>query len=140
MCIPTVCTRRPGRRRVGRFRRWHHPRRLLERADSVYSRVASRRDSEDYEANTGHVIVETFKDREPLEVPSVLVASHGPFCWGATVEKAVENSAVLEFVAQLAERSLQLHSRLPEMPGTLLKKHFFRKHGAGAYYGQRRSK
>ncbi|MCC7374642.1 MAG: L-ribulose-5-phosphate 4-epimerase AraD [Verrucomicrobiales bacterium] len=94
---------------------------------------------EDYEANTGHVIVEAFKDREPLEVPSVLVASHGPFCWGATVEKAVEYSAVLEFVAQLAERSLQLHSRLPEMPGTLLKKHFFRKHGAGAYYGQRRS-
>jgi L-ribulose-5-phosphate 4-epimerase len=93
---------------------------------------------DEYEANTGKVIVETFKNRDPLEVPSVLVASHGPFCWGTTVEKAAENAAVLEFVAHLAARSLLLQPRLPDMPAALLKKHFFRKHGAGAYYGQRR--
>lgn len=93
---------------------------------------------DDYEANTGHVIAETLEGRDPLEVPSVLVASHGPFCWGATVEKAVENAAVLEFVARLAERSLHLQPRLLAMPKPLLKKHFYRKHGAGAYYGQRR--
>ncbi|MBL9138275.1 MAG: L-ribulose-5-phosphate 4-epimerase AraD [Verrucomicrobiales bacterium] len=92
---------------------------------------------DNYEANTGRVIAEAFQGRRPLEVPSVLVASHGPFCWGPTVEKAVENAAVLEFVARLAEESLRLQSKLPEMPKPLLKKHFNRKHGAAAYYGQR---
>jgi L-ribulose-5-phosphate 4-epimerase len=91
----------------------------------------------DYEANTGKVIVEAFVRRDPLSCPAVLVASHGPFAWGRSVTEAVHNAYVLEHVARLAVETLQLSPKLRPMPSVLLEKHFFRKHGPGAYYGQK---
>ncbi|HVM62023.1 MAG TPA: L-ribulose-5-phosphate 4-epimerase [Verrucomicrobiae bacterium] len=92
---------------------------------------------QDYEANTGRVIVEKFKKLDPLHVPGVLVASHAPFAWGATVEKAVENAIVLEHLARLASETLRIKPSVKPMPRVLLDKHFLRKHGRGAYYGQK---
>jgi L-ribulose-5-phosphate 4-epimerase len=91
----------------------------------------------DYEANTGHVIVETFKKLNPLEHPAVLVASHGPFCWGKDVRDAVYHAITLEFVARLAGETLRLNPEIKPMPSELLDKHFLRKHGPKAYYGQK---
>jgi L-ribulose-5-phosphate 4-epimerase len=93
----------------------------------------------DYETNTGHVIVETFSGRDPLSCPAVLVASHGPFTWGKSVSDAVHNAAVLEHVIKLAGETLRLHPPSKSMQGVLLNKHFFRKHGPGAYYGQKQA-
>ena len=92
----------------------------------------------EYELETGEVIIETFAalGREPLAVPAVLVASHGPFAWGASAEEAVENAIALEAVAASAYRSLVLAGELGPIPAELLRKHFTRKHGASAYYGQ----
>jgi len=93
----------------------------------------------DYEANTGEVIVETFKKLkfDPLQHPAVLVASHGPFTWGKDVADAVHNAGVLEFVCRLASETLKLSPQLKPMQPVLLDKHFLRKHGANAYYGQK---
>jgi L-ribulose-5-phosphate 4-epimerase len=91
----------------------------------------------DYEENTGRVIVERFEKLDPLHHPAVLVASHGPFTWGRTVGEAVLNAAVLEFVARLESETLRINSKLTPMQPALLKKHFLRKHGPGAYYGQK---
>jgi L-ribulose-5-phosphate 4-epimerase len=92
----------------------------------------------DYEERTGAVIVETFTTLglRPLDVPAALVASHGPFVWGANVEGAVENAVALEAVAASAYRSVVLAAGLAGIPAELLEKHFARKHGSGAYYGQ----
>jgi L-ribulose-5-phosphate 4-epimerase len=90
----------------------------------------------DYEANTGHVIVERFKKLDPLQHPAVLVASHGPFTWGKHVTDAVHNAIVLEFLARLASETLRLNPNLKPMQLALLDKHFLRKHGPNAYYGQ----
>jgi L-ribulose-5-phosphate 4-epimerase len=89
----------------------------------------------EYELETGRVIVETFKNLNPEQIPGVLVNNHGPFSWGANAGNAVHNAVVLEEVAKMTFRSLQLN------PGTtmdqvLLDKHFLRKHGKNAYYGQ----
>jgi L-ribulose-5-phosphate 4-epimerase len=92
----------------------------------------------DYEANTGHVIVEQFKKRNPLHFPGVLVACHAPFAWGTTVEKAVENAIVLEHLARLASETLRVKPSIKPMSTVLLDKHFLRKHGPRAYYGQKR--
>jgi L-ribulose-5-phosphate 4-epimerase len=91
---------------------------------------------DDYETNTGHVIVETFSGRDPLSCPAVLVASHGPFTWGKSMAEAVHNAVVLEHVIKLAGETLRLHSSSKAMQQVLLNKHFFRKHGPKAYYGQ----
>jgi L-ribulose-5-phosphate 4-epimerase len=91
----------------------------------------------DYEANTGRVIVETFRKLDPMQHPAVLVASHGPFTWGKNVADAVHNAAVLEFVARLASETLRLNPKTKPMPAALLDKHFLRKHGPKAYYGQK---
>lgn len=95
----------------------------------------------DYERETGRVIVQRFADDEidPLEMPAVLVASHGPFAWGPDVDEAVHNAAVLEMTARMAFLTLQLDATLHDMPPYLLDKHFSRKHGPAAYYGQRRT-
>ncbi|MBI2926596.1 MAG: L-ribulose-5-phosphate 4-epimerase [Verrucomicrobia bacterium] len=90
----------------------------------------------DYEANTGRVIVERFRGRDPLQQPAVLVASHGPFAWGKDAAAAGHSAVVLEFVAQLASETLRLNGRLKPIQPALLDKHFLRKHGADAYYGQ----
>jgi len=90
----------------------------------------------DYEANTGHVIVERFSRLDPLRHPAVLVASHGPFTWGKDAHDAVHNAVVLEFVARLASETLRINPQAKPMQPALLDKHFLRKHGPGAYYGQ----
>ena len=89
-----------------------------------------------YEWETGNVIVERFKDLNPEEVPGVLVQGHGPFAWGPTGAKAVENALALEIVAEMALKTLALHPSQAPIPQYLLDKHFKRKHGPGAYYGQ----
>ena len=91
----------------------------------------------DYELNTGRVIIETFKKMDPLQHPAVLVASHGPFAWGANVGEAVHNAIALEFVARLAGETLRLDPKTKPMQPALLDKHFLRKHGPKAYYGQK---
>lgn len=92
-----------------------------------------------YELETGNVIIETLQTREidPSDIPAVLVASHGPFCWGTSAKKAVENAVVLEEVAKMAMRNLLLNSEITAMQQNLLDKHYLRKHGANAYYGQK---
>src|ERR1035441_6565227 len=90
----------------------------------------------DYEANTGHVIVERFRKLDPTQHPAVLVASHGPFAWGKDVADAVHNATVLESVARLASETLRINPNLKPMQSALLGKHFLRKHGANATYGQ----
>jgi L-ribulose-5-phosphate 4-epimerase len=93
----------------------------------------------DYEANTGEVIVETFKKLkyDPTQNPAVLVASHGPFTWGKDVHDAVHNASVLEFIAKLNSETLRINPKIKPMQPHLLDKHFLRKHGPGAYYGQK---
>jgi len=76
---------------------------------------------------------------DPDQVPGVIVASHAPFTWGSTPAKAIENGVVLEFSAQMALYSLSLNPSLSGIADALLEKHFFRKHGPGAYYGQAQS-
>lgn len=88
-----------------------------------------------YEKETGSVIVETFAGRNIMDVPAVLVQSHGPFTWGKTPEKAVENAVVLEEVAMMAWHTLRLQPDIA-FQQELADKHYFRKHGPGAYYGQ----
>jgi len=90
----------------------------------------------DYEWETGNVIVERFRDIDPLEVNAVLVKNHGPFVWGPGGKKAVEYAFALEIVAEMAMKALQLNPDAEPVPPYLLNKHFKRKHGAGAYYGQ----
>lgn len=91
----------------------------------------------DYEASTGKVIAEHLRGSDPLRRGSILVASHGPFAWGRTVEDAVHNAAMLEFVARLARETLAISPGIESVPPELLEKHFSRKHGPSAYYGQR---
>ncbi|BCM89894.1 L-ribulose-5-phosphate 4-epimerase AraD [Abditibacteriota bacterium] len=93
--------------------------------------------ADEYEANTGHVIIERFADIDAADFPGVLVASHAPFTWGKTPDKAVENAAVLEQVARLASETLRIKADLEVMQSELLDKHFLRKHGKNAYYGQK---
>ena len=92
----------------------------------------------DYELETGKVIVEEFQKREidPERVPGALVHSHGPFTWGADAAEAVHNAVVLEEVAKMAYRCEHLNPEVKPAPQYLQDKHFFRKHGANAYYGQ----
>ena len=91
-----------------------------------------------YELETGNVIIETFQSRkiDPAQVPAVLVHSHGPFTWGTDPHNAVHNAVVLEEVAFMAFHAMALTPGLPPMQQELLDKHYLRKHGPGAYYGQ----
>lgn len=92
----------------------------------------------DYELNTGKVIAETFSDKDPDAIPAVLVKNHGPFSWGATPEKAVENAVTLEAVAEMAIKTMLINSAAKPVPQFLLEKHYYRKHGKNAYYGQKK--
>jgi L-ribulose-5-phosphate 4-epimerase len=92
----------------------------------------------EYEENTGKVILECYVGVDPLSIPAVLVAYHAPFVWGKSVEAAVENAVVLESVAAIATETFAIHPTAPAMPGVLLAKHFERKHGPKAYYGQKK--
>lgn len=92
----------------------------------------------DYEKNTGHVITETFEALNPEEVPAVLVANHGPFVWGNDPAKAVYHAVIVEFLAKMQVHEHQLNPEAPRPPGHLIEKHYLRKHGRHAYYGQRK--
>src|SRR3984957_8367744 len=89
-----------------------------------------------YEWETGNVIVERFKGLDPAKVSAVLVNGHGPFVWGESGKKAVENAFALEIVAEMALKTLQLDPHVSPIERHLLDKHYLRKHGAAAYYGQ----
>ena len=113
-------------------------------ADYFYGAIPCTRKMTDdeihgeYEYQTGEVIIETFGKRHlnPLHIPAVLVHSHGPFAWGKDAADAVHNAVVLEECACMGLFSRQLAPQLPEMQSALLDKHYLRKHGANAYYGQ----
>jgi L-ribulose-5-phosphate 4-epimerase len=92
----------------------------------------------DYETETGRVIVETFKGVDPTSVPAVLVNSHGPFCWGEDAAKAVENAVVWEEVAAMAWHAKAMNPALTSMQRELLDRHYLRKHGKHASYGQKK--
>lgn len=91
----------------------------------------------EYEKNTGLVIIEAFSGKEPLMVPGVLCANHGPFTWGKSADQAVHNAVVLEELAKMAFRTEQLNNAVDPAPQVLQDKHFMRKHGPAAYYGQK---
>ena len=104
------------------------------------TRVLTKKEIEnDYEINTGKIIIEKMGDNNPLTVPSVLVNGHGPFCWGKDAENAVYNAVALEEIAKMAFYTVMLGKTEP-IDKFLLDKHFKRKHGSGAYYGQGKSK
>jgi L-ribulose-5-phosphate 4-epimerase len=90
----------------------------------------------DYETETGRQITDTFTQRSPSETPMVLVRSHGPFTWGDTPGHAVHNSILLEELARMAYYTLQINPEASRLDDALIKKHYERKHGKDAYYGQ----
>lgn len=90
----------------------------------------------DYETETGNQIIQAFENLSPTEVEMVLVACHGPFTWGKTPEKALYNSAVLEEIARMAFLTQSIDPKTPGLKQTLIDKHYLRKHGRNAYYGQ----
>lgn len=92
----------------------------------------------EYEWETGLVIVECFSGINPLDIPAVLVRNHGPFTWGPSAAKALETALALEIVADMALKTLALNPAAAAAPPHLLNKHFLRKHGPSAYYGQNR--
>ncbi|MFA5887090.1 MAG: L-ribulose-5-phosphate 4-epimerase AraD [Candidatus Nanoarchaeia archaeon] len=98
--------------------------------------------TKDYELNTGKLIVEHFLENklDPMIMPACLVAGHAPFIWGNSPAEAVHNAKVLETVAQMNLLTLQLNSNITDLPSFLLEKHYMRKHGPTAYYGQKRAK
>jgi len=111
-------------------------------ADYFYGEIPCTRSltaeeiQEKYEKNTGLVIIETFRDKNPMHIPGVLCVNHGPFTWGKDADNAVHNAVVLEEVAKMAYRTEHLRSEIQPAPQVLQDKHFLRKHGANAYYGQ----
>jgi L-ribulose-5-phosphate 4-epimerase len=98
--------------------------------------IADRDIAGAYEENTGHAIVRLFKNLDPGEIPAALVANHAPFTWGATPAEASQNAVLLETVAKLAYFAMQIHSAASPAPRALVDKHFLRKHGSAASYGQ----
>lgn len=110
-------------------------------ADCFYGEVPLTRELKkeelaEYEKNTGKAIIEAFSGIDPASIPAVLVASHGPFAWGKTPVNAVDNAITLEEVAKMAYRTLTLAPDSARLGQHILDKHYFRKHGANAYYGQ----
>jgi L-ribulose-5-phosphate 4-epimerase len=93
--------------------------------------------AQEYEANTGKVIVARFAGLDPAQVPAVLVVNHGPFTWGKSPDEAVSNAVYLEHVARLASETVRVNPSAPPLPKALLDKHFRRKHGPRRYYGQK---
>ncbi len=93
---------------------------------------------ENYEKNTGLVIIERLADMEIESVPGILVAGHGPFCWGKSAADSVEKNLILEKIAEIAFKTLSLNKEVKNLPDYILDKHFLRKHGPKAYYGQKK--
>ncbi len=112
-------------------------------ADAFYgsvpcTRALTQEEIEDeYELNTGRVIVEAFEKLDYLAIPAALVKNHGPFTWGSSPEKAVENAIILEQVAKISTDTLRINESASSVDKFLLDKHYLRKHGKNAYYGQK---
>jgi L-ribulose-5-phosphate 4-epimerase len=94
---------------------------------------------EDYELNTGIAIIQRLGKRDPMHLPGILVAGHAPFCWGKTPAEAAHNAVVLEEIANLAFQTLSANPKTKAIDKHLHDKHFFRKHGSAAYYGQKKT-
>lgn len=94
----------------------------------------------DYEKNTGLAICRAFANTDPMSIPAVLVAGHAPFCWGPTVAAAAHNAVILEYVAKMAYYTVGINPDAKPLQRELHDKHYLRKHGRGAYYGQERSR
>jgi L-ribulose-5-phosphate 4-epimerase len=94
----------------------------------------------EYERETGAAICRRFTELDPDAIPAVLVAGHGPFCWGASAAEAAHNAAILEYVARMASHTLSINGETQPLPQVLLDKHFLRKHGRHAYYGQAKTR
>lgn len=111
-------------------------------ADTFYGdipctrKLTDREIAGEYEKETGKIICEAFSGRNPFDIPGVLVYSHGPFTWGENAEKSVENAVILEEIAMMAWHTLKLNPNV-KFQSALADKHYFRKHGANAYYGQK---
>ena len=111
-------------------------------ADYFYGEIPCTRDmtekeiSGEYEKETGTVIIERFGGIDPMSIPAVLVKNHGPFAWGKDAKEAVHNAVVLEEVAFMNMNAMALNPSVGNMPKALLDKHYLRKHGKNAYYGQ----
>ena len=111
-------------------------------ADYMYGEIPCARSltaeeiNTEYEKNTGLLIIETFKGKDVMAVPAVLCANHGPFAWGKDAKEAVHNAVVLEEVAKMAYRTELINKEVKPAPQVLQDKHYYRKHGANAYYGQ----
>ena len=112
-------------------------------ADYMYGEIPCLRNlskeeiDEDYEKNTGKLIVEFMKDKEVTKIPAVLLKNHGPFTWGKDAFDAVHNAVVLEEVAKMAMFTESINKEAKETPKEVQDKHYYRKHGANAYYGQK---
>ena len=104
--------------------------------DAAHIRVTREEIDEAYEKNTGVLIADYFKDKDYEAVPAVLCKNHGPFTWGKDAHEAVHNAVVLEEVAKMASRCELINPQVKPAPQELQDKHYFRKHGANAYYGQ----
>jgi L-ribulose-5-phosphate 4-epimerase len=96
--------------------------------------------ADDYEENTGAVIIRAFKGFDPMAIPAVLVANHGPFAWGADPHEAAENAWMLEAAARMAYFTVAINANASALGKALHDRHFLRKHGAKAYYGQKKTK
>lgn len=111
-------------------------------ADYMYGEIPCARSltadeiNTEYEKNTGSLIIETFQGKDVMAVPAVLCANHGPFAWGKDAKEAVHNAVVLEEVAKMAYRTELINHDVQPAPQVLQDKHYYRKHGANAYYGQ----
>lgn len=111
-------------------------------ADYFYGEIPCTREmtvaeiENNYEYNTGRVIVETILANNVPDISGVLVYNHGPFCWGDSLEKAVQNAIVMEEVAKMAYHTKQLNNKIESIGNSLLDKHYLRKHGSNKYYGQ----
>jgi L-ribulose-5-phosphate 4-epimerase len=111
-------------------------------ADHFYGEIPCTRiltDEEvkgEYEYNTGELIVETFGETDPMTIPGVLVAGHGPFTWGADPEASVEHCVILEVLAKMAYVTFMLNPGIRDLPGFVLDKHYLRKHGSSSYFYQ----
>ena len=104
--------------------------------DAAHIRVTREEIDEAYEKNTGVLIADYFKDKDYEAVPAVLCKNHGPFTWGKDAHEAVHNAVVLEEVAKMASRCELINPQVKPAPQELQDKHYYRKHGANAYYGQ----
>ena len=111
-------------------------------ADYFYGDIPCTRElteaeiSENYELNTGKVILETIGDNDPMAIPGIVVKNHGPFAWGRNAAGSVYNAVVMDKVAEMAYKTMTLNPGVPRVSQYLLDKHYLRKHGANAYYGQ----